>query len=589
MKGEPVRRCLSALAPLFVVALAAPMAAGAAENQQQQTEGKSTEYVVVYDQAAIDAARASIAASGAQIERENTEVGVATVRSNDANLVTDLASRPGVVGVAHNTTIGSVPRGGEHPRLERDAIEKAGRENGATARRFPFPHHNPHHNPQPDAEPLADLQWDMQQMHATPDGSYRFEQGDKRVLVGILDTGVDGHHPDIAPNFSEALSRNFTVDMPVDANGDVIDGPCAEEPDHACTDPADVDEDGHGTHVASTIASPINDLGIAGVAPNVTLVNIRAGQDSGYFFLQPTVDALTYAGDIGVDVVNMSYYVDPWLFNCVDNPADSPADQLEQRTIITAVQRALDYAHHKGVTLVSAAGNEAIDYTKTNSDDTSPDFASEPGEAPYARTIPPACISMPSEGAHVIPVSATGRSTRKAYYSSFGLGYVDVAAPGGDAYDTPDGSRDATGLVLAAYPESVGRAVGDIDDNGDPTNEFVVKDCENGTCAYYQYLQGTSMASPHAVGVAALIVSKYGYETPNGFGLSPFVTRARLRFSADPHPCPTPNPTVYTRLVPQDDGTVETVVSDPQTCEGWFFRNGFYGSGIVDAQAAVGF
>ena len=50
------------------------------------------------------------------------------------------------------------------------------------------------------------------------------------------------------------------------------------------------------------------------------MVNIRAGQDSGYFFLQATLEALTYAGDIGVDVINMSYYTDPWLFNCVEQP-----------------------------------------------------------------------------------------------------------------------------------------------------------------------------------------------------------------------------------------------------------------------------
>ena len=126
----------------------------------------------------------------------------------------------------------------------------------------------------------------MQQINATVDGSYQVEQGDKRVLVGIIDTGVDGTHPDIAPNFSNELSRNFTVDIPIDANGDEIDGPCEDEPDQSCNDPPNVDEDGHGTHVASTIGSPINGLGIAGVAPNVTLVNLRAGQDSGYFFLQ---------------------------------------------------------------------------------------------------------------------------------------------------------------------------------------------------------------------------------------------------------------------------------------------------------------
>ncbi len=141
------------------------------------------------------------------------------------------------------------------------------------------------------------------------------------MRVGIIDTGVDGNHPDIAPNFDRKLSRNFTTDIPVDANGDELDGPC-EHP--SCKDPADEDDDGHGTHVASEIASPVNNLGIAGVAPKATIVNLRAGQDSGFFFLQPSVDALTYAGDHGIDVVNMSYYVDPWLFNCVDNPADSP-------------------------------------------------------------------------------------------------------------------------------------------------------------------------------------------------------------------------------------------------------------------------
>src|SRR5690606_32188525 len=117
------------------------------------------------------------------------------------------------------------------------------------------------------------------------------------------------------------------------------------------------DENDHGTHVASTIAAPLNGLGIGGVAPRVQIVNLRAGQDSGYFFLQPTVDALTYAGDHGIDVVNMSYYIDPWLFNCVDNPADSPEERMEQATTIKAMQRALDYAHARGVTLVSSSGN----------------------------------------------------------------------------------------------------------------------------------------------------------------------------------------------------------------------------------------
>ena len=197
-------------------------------------------------------------------------------------------------------------------------------------------------------EPLSGLQWDMRQIGATTAGSYKVDRGSKRVMVGVIDTGIDGTHPDIAPNFNAELSRNFTTNLPD------IDG-CRGK------DAANVDDNGHGTHVASTIASPINGLGIDGVAPNVTLVHIRAGQDSSYFFLQPTLDALTYAGDIGVDVVKMSFYTDPWLYNCLSNPADSPAEQQEQKTIREATQRALDYARNKGVLPVAAAGNEATD------------------------------------------------------------------------------------------------------------------------------------------------------------------------------------------------------------------------------------
>ena len=76
----------------------------------------------------------------------------------------------------------------------------------------------------------------------------------------------------------------------------------------------------------------------------MSLVNLRAGQDSGYFFLFETLEALMYAADNGIDVVNMSFFTDPWLFNCRDNPLDTPAEQAEQRTVIDASNNALDYA-----------------------------------------------------------------------------------------------------------------------------------------------------------------------------------------------------------------------------------------------------
>ena len=303
--------------------------------------------------------------------------------------------------------------------------------------------------PAPLAEPFADLQWDMQAINATSNKSYKRQRGDSRVRVGIIDTGVDGSHPDIAPNFNRSLSRNFTTDIPL------VDGPCEDEADASCSDASNVDENGHGTHVAGTIGAPINRLGMAGVAPDVELVNIRAGQDSGYFFLQASVDALTYAADVGVDVVNMSYYIDPWLYNCADNPADSAAEQLEQRTIIQATERALAYARSRGVTLVSAEGNGNTDLGKPVVDVTSPDF---PPGTEREREIDNSCKSEPLEAPGVLGITSFGPSGRKAYYSDYGVEQADLSAPGGDireGFGTPD-YRNPANTVLAPYPTVAG-------------------------------------------------------------------------------------------------------------------------------------
>jgi subtilisin family serine protease len=564
---------LSALVLVAAGAAATPLSAAqgaAAENASTGVDAvgatkSAGDYLVLFRGRSADgAARKAIARSGGTITEVNSKLGYAFVRSRDSRFPTAMNASGTVVGVAKDRAIGTVrpsrPKASDIERLtrERKSARGQGVADAPQAKQAAS-------GVTPD--PLANRQWDMRQIGATAAGSYALDQGSKKVLVGVIDTGIDGAHPDIAPNFSRTLSRNFVTDM-VD-----IDGPC----EHAsCVDPVDEDDDGHGTHVASTIGSPINGLGIAGVAPNVQLVNIRAGQDSGYFFLKATLEALTYAGDIGVDVVNMSFYTDPWLYNCNDNPADSPAEQAEQRTIRQATQRALNYATHRGVLPVAAMGNEATDLNNPTSDDTSPDY---PADAAHPRTVNNSCITVPTESKGVMAVSSVGPSTRLAYYSNYGTEQTDVSAPGGDAYDSPTGTRNPENVVLAAYPAALAKANGALNPDGTPNTPFVVRDCKGSVCAYYQYLQGTSMAAPHAVGVAALAVSRWGHKDHHGgLRLSPRSTAHHVYASARKLPCPEPRLFHYTRFLP--DGRV--VESDAR-CEGPSAKNGFYGRGLVNA------
>jgi lantibiotic leader peptide-processing serine protease len=546
--------------------------------------GKVIEYVVQYgDGVSAAEARAEIRALGGTVVEEISAIGAAKVRTSNPSFASDATGSAAFAGVARNRIVGFAD-----PALREkvDEVESLIAARGAA----------PDVTAQVAAEPLADLQWGMAMIGATAEGSYAVDTGNPDVLVGIIDTGIDSTHPDLDDNFNAELSQNFTTDIPL------VDGPCNQEPDHSCEDPADVDEGGHGTHVAGIVGAELNGLGVAGVAPTVSLVNLRAGQDSGYFFLFETLEAYVYAADNGIDVVNMSFFTDPWWANCRNHPDDTLEEQIEQRTVVDLSNDALDYAFANGVTLIAAEGNEHTDLGSPTFDVLSPDF---PPGSERVREIDNSCLVIPTEGNHVISVSALGSTGRKAYYSNYGLEQTVVSAPGGDRrefFGTPQ--WNTAGLrILSTYPAELAMEEKLITRHFKPRTSLAVVDCGEGkpstsTCGVYVYLQGTSMASPHATGVAALIIGGIGTGTGAEFGADPAAVETALRDTAtdtddffaamDPPQdwrefCPAP-PELFHY---DDPALVDELVPFDALCEGDADVNGFYGDGVVNALAAA--
>ncbi|MEU6598490.1 S8 family peptidase [Streptomyces flaveolus] len=361
-------------------------------------------------------------------------------------------------------------------------------------------------------EPLEADQWDLRAIGA--DRAAKVNPGSRNVTVGVIDTGVDDTHPDIAPNFSASQSANC-----VSGKADTTYGAWR---------PADADHY-HGTHVAGEIAAARNGIGVAGVAPGVKVASITVAQpdETSLFYPESVVCAFVFAADHGIEITNNSYYVDPWLYNCMDDP--------DQRAIVDAVNRAQSYAQRKGTLNVASAGNSNDDLdADALVDDSSPDDSTA-----QTRTIDPhECFDVPTQLPGVVTVSAVGVKGTKSYYSSYGQGVVDVAGPGGDKYQIPD-TPSKNGRILSTMPND-----------------------------QYGFLQGTSMASPHVAAVAALLKSAHPHATPAQL-------QALLKAQADNPGCP---------AGPYDgdgDGVVDA------TCAGGKRVNGFYGFGVVNALRAV--
>jgi subtilisin family serine protease len=399
------------------------------------------------------------------------------------------------------------------------------------------------------AEPLAGCQWDMSLIHA--DAATHARATGRGVRVGVLDSGVDLAHPDVAPNLDVADSCSFVRSDDPTITAGITDPIEAGNGD--CSNKAAVqDLGGHGTHVASEIAAPINGIGIAGVAPQATIVALKACTASTYCYGYAVADALRYAGDHHIDVVNMSLFADPYLFYC--------GNDAGQRALMRELQTAARYAQQHGVLLVASAGNEEIDLQHPISDSISPDG---PEDTPITRSVGNNCRVLPGELPGVLSVMATGPVGYPGYdmniasYSSVG---GDIAAPGGDYFAASDTVQDA--IIGAVPPNS------DIFLGLDPLNGRFPGITTGSGAATYAFINGTSMAAPHVTGVAALVKQLHP-------GWSPSAVAAALERTATPMSCPTD----WQPLDPSDERTTCRGGSDGHTS--------FFGAGLVDAAAAT--
>ena len=242
--------------------------------------------------------------------------------------------------------------------------------------------------------------------------------GSAAVTVGVIDTGVDYNHPDLAANIWVNPGENCpgcrTDNVDNDGNGYVDDW---HGWDFVNNDNDPFDDHGHGTHVAGTIgAVGDNGRGVAGVNWTVKIMPLKFLDANGSGDAADAVRAVLYASAMGAKVTNNSWGGDGYSQALADAIAD---------------------ADSRGSLFVAAAGNS---FTNT---DSSPNY--------------PSGYELPN----VVAVAATDQNDARAWFSNYGRRSVDLGAPGTNILSTQPG-------------------------------------------ASYQYLDGTSMATPHVAGAAAL-------------------------------------------------------------------------------------
>ncbi len=288
----------------------------------------SSTYLVSFAGGQIPANAATIVgAAGGTIVARYTNVGLVLAKTTSSKFATTLRADARVSSVGASKTVSSSIDIVKANKMAAHPVE-------------------PQRAPGPD--PLSNRQWDMDQIRSQQ--ARAISIGKKSVLVGVLDSGIDVTHPDLAGQVNLAASASCiggiaNTDASVWAN-DII---------------------GHGTHVAGTIAGAKNGVGIVGVAPGVTLAAVKLAVDDfndpnfGLVFADALVCAIDWSIGHGFDLMNASLTVDPST-----GPIDDIfcTDQPDRAAIIKMVGQAVLAAGAKNATLVASMGNFFLDLAR---------------------------------------------------------------------------------------------------------------------------------------------------------------------------------------------------------------------------------
>jgi subtilisin family serine protease len=242
--------------------------------------------------------------------------------------------------------------------------------------------------------------------------------GSGQVLIGVIDTGVDYTHPDLAANIWTNPGEIAGNGIDDDANGFIDD---TRGWDFRNDDNDPMDDHGHGSHVSGTIGAVGNNgIGVVGVCWNVKIVPLKFLSGSGSGTTADAVDAVAYATQIGVRLTSNSWGGGGF-----------------SQALFDAIQD----ANLNGILFVAAAGNSGVNT------DTSPHY--------------PSSYNLPN----IIAVAATDHNDNLASFSNFGATTVDIAAPGvnilstfpGNNYGSISGTSMATPHVAGAFGLVFGR------------------------------------------------------------------------------------------------------------------------------------